>query len=139
MPNEQRDQKSKEVTGGFLQLCLYLFMTFPYFSGVPCTTGDRHPRSSPNPCQHQPRGELSDPRGGRHNQHGENIRSLFLFSSVNRLLPSRSTLDSQRTREATRTRWSRGETTRCTRGPGILSLLLDPSQGEQIVFSIVCK
>ena len=139
MTNEQRDRKSKEVTGGFFQLCLYLLMTSAYFSGVPCTTGDRHPRSSPNPCQHQPRGELSDPRGGRHNQHGENIRSLFLFSSVNRLLPSRSTLGSRRTHEATRTRWSRGETTRCTRGPGILSLLRDPSQGEQIVFSIVCK
>ena len=77
MPNEQRDQKSKEVTGGFLQLCLYLLMTSPYFSGVPCTTGDRHPRSSPDPCQHQPRGELSDSRGGRHNQHGENLRSFF--------------------------------------------------------------
>ena len=78
--NAQRAEGSKvkgSYTGGFLQLCLYLLMTSPYFSGVPCTTRDRHPRSSPNSCQHQPRGELSDPRGGRHNQHGENIRSFF--------------------------------------------------------------
>ena len=82
MSNAQRAEGSKvkgSYTGGFLQLCLYLLMTSPNFSGVPCTTGDRHPRSSPNPCQHQPRGELSDSRGGRYNQHGENIRSLFSF------------------------------------------------------------
>ena len=31
MPNEQRDQKSKEVTQGLLQLCLYLLMTSATF------------------------------------------------------------------------------------------------------------
>ena len=108
-----------------------------YFAGVPCATGDWHTGSPPYPGQHQSRGELPDPRGGRLNQHGKK-KSTALHVIVCWLWLLRCTLDLLRTHAVTRTRWCPGETTRCTRGLDTPSPSPAPSQGEQIVCNADC-